>query len=109
MKWQKSLVIVIFFFSLTLRLILCLLNRQANDDHLEAISWIVDKHEIPGKLDCWECFQPKAFYLLNAGIIKLFNLKSAESRIIAVQLLNFFLSFFILLFLWKFIKKQGLS
>jgi hypothetical protein len=109
MSWQKLSLISIFIVSLSLRLILCCINRQANDDHLEVVSWIIDKHQIPQNEDCWECFQPKAFYLINASIIKAFNLKSPSSRIISVQLLNFVFSFFILLFLWRFIKKQKFS
>lgn len=109
MAKRKILLLSIFVFSLLLRFTLCLINRQSNDNHLEVISWIVDKHEIPVKENCWECSQPKFFYVLNAGIISAFEINDPVKRIISVQLVNLIFGFFILLFIWKFIDNQPFS
>lgn len=107
-KKTKYFVIAIFIISVGLRLTLSYINRQANDDHISAIGWIVDKHEIPNKDDCLECFQPKFFYVVSAGIITLLHVHSSH-RIITIQFFNAILGFFTLLFFWKFIKKQNFS
>jgi hypothetical protein len=108
-KWQRVLIASIFIFALALRLILAFINKEANDNHFEVVNWIVDKNEIPQNENCWECFQPKFFYLLDASIIKVFNIKAKFDRIRCMQLTNVVFSFFILLILWKFIRKQPVS
>ena len=102
----RIFLISVFAVSLSLRLTLSFINRGSNDNHLEVINLIIDNHKIPEKADCWECFQPKFFYLVQAGIIMALHIENKSSRIACVQLFNFILSFFILLFLWKFIKRQ---
>jgi hypothetical protein len=108
-RWQKTCLISIFAIALGLRLVLSFVNRQANDNHLEPIAWILQKHSLPSKEDCWECFQPKAYYLLNAAIIKSFSIGGVNNRIVTLQLVNFLFSFFILLFAWRFIQRQNIS
>src|SRR6185369_8410172 len=105
----RIIIISIFIFSMGLRLVLCFVNRQANDDHMEVINWIVDKHEIPTIENCPEAFQPKIFYLMSAGVINLLSIDNNNNRIICVQLINFIFSFFILLFLWMFISRHNVS
>jgi hypothetical protein len=109
MRWQKVCLISIFMVALGLRLVLSLINRQANDNHLEPISWILDKHELPHKDDCWECFQPKGYYLLNLAIIKTFGVERKSRQIMTMQLVNFVFSFFILLLCWKFINRLNIT
>jgi hypothetical protein len=108
-KRTKSIVFAIFFISIGLRLILAYINRDANDDHLQVINWIVDKHQIPQKTDCWECFQPKFFYVLSADIIAGLNIQSTEHRIMAIQFMNVILGFLTIFLFWMFIKKQPLN
>lgn len=92
-----------------LRLVLAFLNRDANDNHIEVINWIVDKHELPEKNDCGQCYHLKLFYVLSAGIIKSFHLTSNASRIVSIQLFNVILGFLTLLFFWKFINKYPVN
>ena len=109
MNKARILVLSVFIVSMSLRLTLSLINRQANDDHMAVINWMVDKQEIPSNESCWECFQPKAFYLMHAGIISMLHIQKQEQRIVYVQLINLLYGFFILFFLWKFISRQGYS
>ena len=95
---------LIFGIALLLRFALCLLNREANDDHMEVINLIADKGIIPGKDDCAECFQPKFFYLFHAKVIELFNISNLTARLVYVQLVNFIFSFLILLISLKIIE-----
>ncbi len=108
-KNTPKIVLWIFFLSVSLRLVLAFHNRGANDNHIEVINWIVDKHELPVKEDCWQCYQLKFFHILSAGIIETFHATSIKSRIILVQLFNVILGLFTLLFFWKFIKKYPIA
>jgi hypothetical protein len=108
MRPFSSLAKVIFLIALLIRLFLVIYNREANDDHVEVVSWIVDKHSIPEKPDCWSCFQPKLFYLISAAAVKTFNLTTKNERIVTMQFINFLFGFFILLFILKFINRQFL-
>ncbi len=107
MKKTRAILLIVFILSIGLRLVLAYLTREANDNHMEVISWIADKHQLPDKNDCWECFQPKFFYSISAGIITLFDVQTPEHRIMAIQFFNVLLGFFTIFLFWKFIKKQS--
>jgi len=106
---KEILLVVIFTVALSLRFMLCLYNRQANDNHIEVISWIIDKQSLPTKENCWECSQPKIYYILNAKLMELFKVDGLEQRIVFAQMVNFFFSAMILLFAWLFIRNQPFS
>ena len=88
---------------------LAFVNRDANDNHIEVVNLIADKHFIPEKNDCWSCYQPKLYYLAVTGVVKLLHYHVTENRIITAQMLNVIFAFFSLLLIWKFIRKQVLS
>ena len=101
---MKKVLLFIFIASMLLRLPLSILNREANDDHMEAIVMIVENNSLPDPGACTECFQPKLFYVLNAVVLKLLNIEDNDAQIICVQLINLLFSFFILLFTWRCIE-----
>ena len=109
MNKNRLLLISIFTLSLTLRLILCLINDQANDNHYEVIEWTIKNHALPQDEICSECFQPKLYYIINLAIISVLKLSLRSEIITCMQMVNFILSFFILLYLWKFIQRQNVS
>jgi hypothetical protein len=92
-----------------LRITMGLLNRAANDVHIDVVTMIVDKHVIPEKDDCWSCYQPKLYYLITAGFIEMFHYKIVDRRIITGQMLNVLFGFFTLLFFWKYLKNTTLG
>jgi hypothetical protein len=104
-----KIILVIFCVAMLLRFCLALANRDANDNHIDVVSWIVDKKEIPERKDCWSCYQPKLYYVISAGVVKLFNITSSSRRILSIQFVNVFISFFIILIFWKYINKQNFS
>jgi hypothetical protein len=106
---KEILIAAIFFLALFFRFELSMFNRQANDNHLEVISWIIDKQTLPSKEDCWECSQPKIYYILNARLMKFFEVTSLEKRMVFAQMINFFFSAVLLLFIWLFIRNQSFS
>lgn len=88
---------------------LCLVNREANDNHLAVVDLIINKHTLPEKNECWECFQPKLYYIINVAIIAALGIEAHFDKILCMQMLNFIFSFFILFYLWKFINRQHFS
>src|ERR1043165_6189457 len=109
MKREKQIVVLIFIVAMALRMLLGIFNHEANDNHVDVVSWIVDKHSLPAKNDCWSCYQPKLYYLVCAGVVKLFHVQGFYKRIEVMQLVNVFISFFILLLFRKFINKHNLN
>jgi hypothetical protein len=106
---KQLLIVAVFIAALTLRFLLSLYNRQANDDHIEVINWIIDKHQIPEKEDCWECSQPKFYYHINAAVMRTFRIKGNEKRIITAQMINCFFGAITLIFVWLFVRNQNFS
>jgi len=41
--------------------------ERAYDDHYEPVVHILEQHELPSAADCWECYQPPAYYVVSAG------------------------------------------
>lgn len=41
--------------------------NSAYDDHFEPVRVILEKGRIPDAADCWECYQPPAYYLISAA------------------------------------------
>lgn len=109
MRNERRIVILIFIFAMLLRGALCYLNREANDNHIDVVNWIVDKHVLPGKNDCWSCYQPKLYYVVCAGLVTLFGVEEFHQRILVMQLVNLVITFFILLLFLKFINKQNIN
>src|SRR5689334_24964774 len=100
---------IVFFAAIVLRLVLALLNREANDNHVEITNFILEHHRLPEKTECWECAQPKLYYVLSAGLIKLFKYGLLWKKIVLMQYLSALSGIIGLFFTWKLIQKQKLS
>jgi hypothetical protein len=79
---------VIFVTSLALRIVLALLNREANDLHMQVVDMIAYQGHLPEHGECDECYQPHFFYLVAAGMIRLLRVSTPAAGIVACQLLN---------------------
>ena len=94
----------LFTFSLFLRLLLALVNRQANDDHIQVVDLLLKVHRLPIMFECHECFHPKLFYAVAASLFQTFQINSLGPQTLFMQLINFFCGIAILVLLWKFIQ-----
>lgn len=67
--YKKSMLALLVLGAL-LRLILAWVNPPMNafDDHFVPIQMIMQSGDIPGKRDCWQCYQPPIFYYSSALI-----------------------------------------
>lgn len=81
-----------FLGTVVLQLALAWSNPATNafDDHFEPIFYLAEYGALPGKLDCWECYQPPVFYALSALVLKGLHLLGAggEGMLKSLQLLN---------------------
>ncbi len=80
--------IPVFLTALILRVLLGLVNREANDNHYEVVKLILEGRTGLTMADCHECFHPKLFYYLCAAMVHMLGLTTEPSRIVAGQLLN---------------------
>jgi hypothetical protein len=102
---QRIIFYTILFSAIFLRLSLAIVNREANDDHIEVIRLIVEQGRLPLKDDCWECFQPKLFHYSAAGLIKLWAITDPETQIVLAQGINFLVSLLMLWGIWNLLKQ----
>jgi hypothetical protein len=103
-KQNQIILFSIFALSILIRFSLAIVNREANDDHMETINIIIDQGRLPVKEDCWECAHPKLFYSTVAAVSKAFSISDPSQRIVTAQMVNFVLSLVMLWFMWLFIR-----
>jgi hypothetical protein len=78
----------IFWLGVALRLALTVVNREANDPHVEVSRIIADEGRVPEIGEVWEAFQPKLYHLLVAGAWWVLSLRSSSARIVAAQMVS---------------------
>jgi len=93
----------IFFLASILRIVLMLVNRQANDNHIEVVQRMLAG--LPAEKDqCWECFQPKFYHGTVAFFAHLFALDSTTSIILLGEAVNVIAGIASLALIWKFLN-----
>jgi hypothetical protein len=96
----------IFAVALALRFGLALVNREANDDHLEAVRLILKTGQLPVMGACRECFHPKLYYITAAALLQGFDLQEVEAQTILLQILNLYAGALTLAVVYRFIKND---
>jgi len=81
----------VFALAVALRAALCVVNAAANDDHMPPIYTIAQTGRLPDVHDCFECYQPKLFYVVGAGLLRALRLGEGVGAIHAIEWLNFLL------------------
>jgi hypothetical protein len=99
----------IFVVAVVFRLALALVNRWANDPHMEVVYRILNNPGFPKARECWECHHPKLFYLCTAALVHGFSLPREGPTILAAQLLNVTLSIIALFLFARFLSGLTLS
>lgn len=96
---------MLFVLSLILRLGLAVVNREANDDHVEVVRRIMATHRLPIMFECRECFHPKLFYVTSAVLLQGFGSNDVNTQIVFIQLLNFIAGILTLAVIYKVIQE----
>ncbi|HSH01308.1 MAG TPA: glycosyltransferase family 39 protein [Anaerolineae bacterium] len=102
---------IVFVLAISLRVVLGLINSEANDDHLPVVHLIMEENRLPLRDECWECFQPKLYHAAIAGIFELFSIESLGVQIRVAQMVNVIAGSLLLVpvyyFLADFIKSRA--
>ncbi len=88
-----------------LRVALALVNREANDDHIEVVMRIMAGGPQPMILTCNECFQPKLYHLLCARVAAALGASTRDDIILTAQFLNVVLGTATLIVGYHFIRR----
>ena len=107
-KWNRRCFFAVLGLAIFLRLILSIVNSDANDSHHEVTMMILGTGKLPDVKDCWQCYHPKLYHLTCALFYKLVPV-SEPSQIRMAQLINVVASLFLLALLLKFIAQQPWS
>jgi Dolichyl-phosphate-mannose-protein mannosyltransferase len=84
----RRAVVLVFLCGALLRIVLTLVNLEANDNHIEVISIIADEGRIPDKSEIWEAFQPKLYHVTVAALWQRLSISSPLNRIRIAQLVS---------------------
>jgi hypothetical protein len=97
--------LAITLVSLFLRLALVMVNREANDDHMAVVNYILKSNSLPQKADCDECFQPKFYYFTVAKTLQVLGQANLgpNKKILFAELINFLVGLATLLVVWIFL------
>lgn len=103
-KIYSMLAGISFAVGSVLRILLALVNREANDNHLQVIDIILREGRIPGLGDCWQCYHPKLFHLFSAFFIGIFQMGSSDARIVVAQMISVIAGIITLIIIWRALR-----
>jgi len=105
----KTLIRLVFFVAIILRIGLSIVNREANDDHFAVIKKIENEGKLPILTDCWECFHPKLYHSFVATILKVHPFKSFREQIMLAQFLNCIAGIITIYIVWLFLSNRAVT
>jgi hypothetical protein len=79
---------VVFAICLVPRILLAIINKEGNDDHVTPILLWLDTGVYPFANDCWECFQPPLFYKSIAVLANAFGVATRDGIFNVIQVSN---------------------
>ncbi len=104
-RFYRIALVSVIVVSFVLRILLALVNREANDDHIEVARMILNEHRLPDKEECAECFQPKLYHAATALLFALFPNATEESQITIANIANSVLGMLTILVIWRFAER----
>lgn len=90
----------VLILSISQRVMLALINREANDDHFEVIQLLSTGLRSLSMVDCHECFHPKLYYVFCVWVFQLFQIQGQDAQIVVAQFVNCSAGLLTLLFIW---------
>jgi 4-amino-4-deoxy-L-arabinose transferase-like glycosyltransferase len=101
-EWSLTL-FALFAVSSLIQFLLALVNRLANDDHLEVTLRLLNGY--PTEFEsCFECYHAKLYHASCALLIHLLGLGTRGQMMVACQLLSTAASVLTLLVVWRFLR-----
>lgn len=110
-KSTRILFFALFILAILLRLVLVIINRDANDTHWDVAMVILEAGSLPTKADCWECFQPKLYHVVFAKFIQILGLSHLHPSKLNVigQILSFAAGISTLVLAWRFVRRMRID
>lgn len=105
----RNATVLVFATACILRLVLSLVNQEANDDHMGIVRAIAFEGRVPGLADDWEGFQPKLYHWTVALLLRLLNPASALTQVRIANLVNCAAAIATLLVVWRGLRRSQLS
>jgi Dolichyl-phosphate-mannose-protein mannosyltransferase len=105
-QFRKS-TLPVFWVGALLRIVLAVVNLQANDNHIEVIIAIADENRIPAKEEMWEAFQPKLYHVTVAALWKILPSQALPVRIRMAQLISCAAGILTLILVLRFLRGQN--
>jgi hypothetical protein len=103
----RLLFFAIFILSASLRIALAVVNREANDDHMQVIQLALETNRLPLREDCWECFQPKLYYVMVTTFVHAAGIYSGAITpeiIVTAQIVNALMGIILMAVAWIFLE-----
>lgn len=97
------------FIAIAMRFCIALYSTEANDDHSEVIQLILEHGTYPALKDCWECFQPPAFYRAHALIAGILGNSDNIALHRQMQWVNFLFALGTIFLVFRYIMKLELD
>ena len=101
--------LLILIVGITLRLALGWYNHDANDPHLPVILSIAEENRIPRWNEMWEAYQPKAYYVVVALVLKIVRSYGDSTAVHAAQAVSTMASIGTLFVVSSFLKRIDIS
>lgn len=92
-----------------LRVVLALVNTEANDDHLAVITMIARQHRLPRAHELFEAYQPKLYHVTAAELWRIGPWRSESSLLRTAQLLSCGAGILALLLVHSFLRRQAVG
>src|SRR5690349_6087654 len=105
-RWPSATMRAALALGIVLRIVLALVNRDANDPHLPVVRILAYEHRIPAKTEAWEAFQPKLWHATVAGIWNALSVRSVDAQIVTAQLVSCTAGILTLVVLWWFLRDR---
>jgi hypothetical protein len=107
--WLVPLLYGLTFATIALRLVVIRYATEASDDHMAPLDFIFASGRLPRLRDCFECYHPKLFYVLQADFFRGFSIIDRLTRLQMAALLDWLAVGVMAFALWVFLRWQRLS
>ncbi len=84
-------------------------NLEASDDHMQPVELILASRRLPHLADCFQCYHPKLYYLIEAYVFRALHVNDYLTRIQLGAYLDWIAVAVLAVALWTFLRWQELT
>ncbi|MBN1127868.1 MAG: hypothetical protein JXA71_02705 [Chitinispirillaceae bacterium] len=87
-RTTRPLWYAVMTLAVVLRIMLCFVNREANDNHVEVVERIIAARSLPDWSACDQCYQPKLYHASCAAVAVTLRQTGRDALIMVCQILS---------------------